>query len=169
MYARVSAAAANAAANRRLSLTLLHFPVPHNPPIYDRRTRGFTYAAPTNYFDNLALADSTLGELRRLMERAGLWDETVVLVSSDHWWRVGMWRGERFWTGEEQALTAGHTDQRVPFILKLGGRNAHLRYEPAFNTVLSQDLLLALLRGEMSTAPEVAAWIDHRRLEATRH
>lgn len=79
-----------------------------------------------------------------------------------------MWRGERFWTGEEQALTVEHTDRRVPFILKLGGRNAHLRYEPTFNTVLSQDLLIALLRSEMSTASEVAAWIDDRRPEATR-
>ncbi|HEY9401500.1 MAG TPA: sulfatase-like hydrolase/transferase [Pyrinomonadaceae bacterium] len=169
VYARVSAAAANAAADRRLSLTLLHFPVPHDPPIYDRLTRGFTYATPTNYFDNLALADSTLGELRRLMERAGLWDETIVLVSSDHWWRVEMWREGLFWTGEEQALTTGHTDRRVPFILKLGGRNTHLGYEPAFNTVLSQDLLLALLRGEMSTPSEVAEWIDSRRQKATRH
>jgi len=169
VYARVSAAAANAVTERGLSLTLLHFPVPHDPPIYDRRTRGLTYDAPTNYFDNLALADSALGGLRRSMERAGLWDETIVLVSSDHWWRVEMWRGERFWTGEEQALTAGHTDRRVPFILKLAGRNTHLRYEPAFNTVLSQDLLIALLRGEMSTASEVAAWIDCRRPEVTRH
>jgi hypothetical protein len=169
VYARVSAAAANAVAERSLSLTLLHFPVPHDPPIYDRRTRDFNYAAPTNYFDNLALADSALGEVRRTMERAGLWDETIVLVSSDHWWRVEMWRGELFWTGEEEALTAGHTDRRVPFILKLGGRNTHLSYEPAFNTVLSQDLLLALLRGEMSTASEVAAWIDRRRPDAARH
>ena len=80
-----------------------------------------------------------------------------------------MWREGRFWTAEEQTLTGGHTDRRVPFILKLGGRNTHLKYEPAFNTVLSQDLLLALLRGEMSSASEVAAWIDSRRPEATRH
>jgi hypothetical protein len=99
------------------------------------------------------------------MERAGVWDETFVLVSSDHWWRTEIWREGRFWTEEDRALTGGLIDRRVPFILKLAERNTHFTYEPSFNTVLSHDLLLALLRGELSSAAEVAAWIDSRRQE----
>jgi hypothetical protein len=33
----------------------------------------------------------------------------------------------------------------------------------SFNTVLSQDLLLALLRGELSTPPDVTSWLYWRR------
>ncbi len=69
-----------------LGLVLLHMPVPHGPAIYDRRRRALTVltAQPDWYLDNLALADRTLGEIRRAMEKAGLWESSAVLVSSDH-------------------------------------------------------------------------------------
>jgi hypothetical protein len=45
-------------------------------------------------------------------------------------------------------------------------QRAGVIYQPSFNTVLSQDLLLALLRGELSAPPDVTAWLDrHRSIE----
>jgi hypothetical protein len=37
------------------------------------------------------------------MEAAGVWDDTIVLVSSDHWWRVDDWQKEHLRTDEERA------------------------------------------------------------------
>jgi hypothetical protein len=54
-------------------------------------------------------------------------------------------------------------DYRVPFILKLKRQRGNVIYNPSFNTVLSQDLLLALLRGELSAPPDMTAWLDLRR------
>jgi hypothetical protein len=48
-------------------------------------------------------------------------------------------------------------------LLKLKGQRAGVIYQPSFNTVLSQDLLLALLRGELSSPPDVTAWLDRHR------
>lgn len=160
---RIAEESAAAAADGALSLVMVHFPAPHWPCMYDRRKDDFTFEGGCNYFDNLKLVDRTLGDLRRSMERAGLWEDTVVLVSSDHWWRTDIWPKNQSWTKEEQAVMSKDADYRVPFILKLKRQRASVIYQPSFNTVLSQDLLLALMRGELSATPEVTAWLDRRR------
>jgi len=160
---RVAEESAAAAADGALSLVMVHFPAPHWPCMYDRRKDDFNFEGGCNYFDNLKLVDRTLGDLRRSMERAGLWEDTVVLVSSDHWWRTDIWPKIQSWTKEEQAVMSKSADYRVPFILKLKRQRASVIYQPSFNTVLSQDLLLALMRGELSAPTDVTAWLDRRR------
>ena len=163
---RMSQEGAAAATDGALSLVLIHFPAPHWPCLYDRRKDDFTFEGGCNYFDNLKLVDRTFGDLRRSMERAGLWDDTVVLLSSDHWWRTDIWPKNQSWTKEEQAVISKDADYHVPFMLKLKRQRASVIYQPSFNTVLSQDLLLALLRGELSAPPDVTAWLDrHRSIE----
>jgi hypothetical protein len=168
---RMSQESAAAAANGAISLVMLHFPAPHFPCQYDRRKDDFTiddFAVKSrcNYFDNLKLVDRTFGDLRRAMERAALWDNTVVLVSSDHWWRTEIWPKNQSWTEEEHAVKSEKSedaDYRVPFMLKLKGQRESLIYQSSFNTVLSQDLLLALLRGALATPADVTAWLDRNR------
>ena len=163
---RIAQESAAAAADGALSLVMVHFPAPHWPCMYDRRKDDFTFEGGCNYFDNLELVDRTFGDLRRSMERAGLWEDTVVLVSSDHWWRTEIWPKNQSWTNEEQAVLSKGADYRVPFMLKLKRQRASVVYKPSFNTVLSQDLLLALMRGELSAPPDVTAWLDrHRSIE----
>ncbi|MBO0797923.1 MAG: sulfatase-like hydrolase/transferase, partial [Blastocatellia bacterium] len=160
---RIGQTSALAVADADISLTLIHFPAPHDPYLYDRRKDDFTYDGGCSYFDNLELVDKTVGELRRSMEQSGLWDDTIVLLSSDHWWRTDIWPKDPSWTEEEQAIVAGGIDYRVPFLLKLKNQKEGSVYHHSFNTVLSQDLILALLRGELSTKTEVAAWLDQHR------
>jgi hypothetical protein len=163
---RISRESAAAAADGSLSLVMIHFPAPHFPSQYDRRKDDFTLEGDCNYFDNLELVDHTFGDLRRATERAALWDNTVVLVSSDHWWRTEIWPRNQKWTEEEQAVKSEGTDYHVPFMLKLKGQKESVIYRPSFNTVLSQDLILALLRGELSAPADVTAWLDrHRSIE----
>ncbi|HZF40376.1 MAG TPA: sulfatase-like hydrolase/transferase [Blastocatellia bacterium] len=163
---RISQESAAAAADGALSLVMIHFPAPHFPCQYDRRKDDFTIEGGRNYFDNLELVDRTFGDLRRAMEQAGWWDNTIVLVSSDHWWRTDIWPKNQTWTEEEQAVKSEGEDHRVPFLLKLKRQKESVIYQPSFNTVLSQDLLLALLRGELSAPADVTAWLDrHRSIE----
>jgi arylsulfatase A-like enzyme len=64
------------------------------------------------YDGNLAYVDQEVGEIRRLMEAAGIWDRTLVIVSADH--------GDQLY---EHAYI-GHLDQvyeaalRIPLIVK---------------------------------------------------
>lgn len=165
-------ASLEAVSNSEIGLLLLHFPVPHPPAIFNRESNEFDASGDKSYLDDLKLADNTLGELRRAMEKAGLWDDAVVVVSSDHWWRGDLWRymrdsRARSWTAEDESVFSG-VDERVPFILRLARQRSSLNYAPAFNTVLTHDLFLALLSGELSDCANVVDWLDtHRSIEAS--
>ncbi len=148
-YLAIRARAKQVASDSGLGLVLVHYPVPHAPHAYDRSTGQFTLRnSPIHgYLDSLELADHTLGELRRTMESARLWDSTTLLVTSDHPYR-------------EAVALDGKMDGRIPFLLKLAGQKNGIIYDPPFNAVLTQDLLLAILHGELSSREAVVAWLN---------
>jgi hypothetical protein len=130
-----------------LNLKLLHFPIPHHPWIYDAKTQSFSAEAKNGYDDNLVLADRTLGEIRVALEQASKWDSSIVVVTADHWWRLA-------------EPVNGQQDQRVPFMIKLAGQKAGMEYQKSFNTVLTRQLLIEVLRGNLTTPSDVVAWLD---------
>ena len=164
-FERILAAALEMAPDPDLGLAMLHFPVPHHPDIYDPERRALSATDRRSYFDNLELADRTLGEVRDVMEAAGLWDESIVIVTSDHWWRA-IHRGDWGLTPEEELVFADEINRRVPFLLKLAKQREASVYPRAFNTLLVHDLILDLLMGGGTTPAAVAAWLDERRATA---
>lgn len=150
-YRNMMKRAEEAAADPRLQLVLLHLPVPHYPGIYDPKTGGLTAYdfRDSWYFDNLALADRTVGDLRRAMEKAGLWESTTVLVSTDH--------ALRWMSGFNET-----TDPRVPYLLKMPGQRQAYSYSRPFTTLLTHDLILDVLQGRLKEPEDVARWIDRR-------
>jgi arylsulfatase len=99
-------------------------------------------AAIALYDANLRWADHNLGELRVQLEAAGLWDEALVIVTSDH--------GEAFWEHGRW----GHMDHlydeqlRVPLVIKLpAGRGLR---------GVVRDELASLL----DVAPSLCQWLD---------
>jgi hypothetical protein len=150
-YENILADAKQMANDAALDLTLVHWPIPHHPPIYDRKRHGFSTSllrsSRTWYLDNLALVDATVGELRREMKRGGTWDRTAVLLTADHSWR-------------SSTALDGKRDFRVPFLLKLAGQKKRLQFDRPFNTVLTSGLLLAILRGDVSTPDLAAQWLE---------
>ena len=143
--------------DRDLGFTLVHLPIPHAPHAYDRKTGTFTLGnSPiAGYIDSLALLDRSVGELRRAMENAGVWDSTTVLFTSDHGYR------------DAEALD-GKTDSRIPYILKLASQKDGVKYTQEFNTVLTADLLLDVLRGEIGDPASAVAWLDRNRTHALK-
>ena len=162
-YRALLSRAEGVVANREFGLTFIHLPVPHPPYIYDRAKGELRDAAGGSYLDNLALADRTLGELRRAMERAGTWEQTTVVVSSDHWMRSDYWRVRPFWTAEDTSTFDERVGHRVPFIVKLAGQKSGATYDAPFNTVLTHDLVLEVLGGRIKDAAELTAWLDAHR------
>ncbi len=146
------------ATDPRYGLVLVHLPIPHAPHPYDRRNGTMTLAnSPVRgYLDSLALLDRTLAELRASMEKSGAWDKTTILIGSDHHYR-------------EDELLDGKTDERVPFLLKFAGQNQGIAYDREFNAVLTHDLILSVLRGEVSTAADAAVWLDRNRARVPLH
>jgi Sulfatase len=149
VYRAIMREAERLSVDRDYGFTLVHLPVPHAPHAYDRKSGTFTLGnSPiAGYIDSLALLDRTVGELRRTMENSGTWDSTTVLFTSDHGYR------------DSEELD-GKSDPRIPYLLKLAGQKEAVEYTPQFNTVLSADLLLAVLRGEIGDPASAKAWLD---------
>lgn len=167
-YVNIQEEAKQMAGDPTLQLIMIHYPIPHPPGIYDRTTQSFSVDRRSGYLDNLVLTDIALGELRREMEQRGLWEGTSVLITADHGLRAGrIWLKHPIWkptfTIEDPAVTGSVAEDRVPFLLRIGGQSIGATYEPAFNNILSHDLLLALLSGEISTHSDATNWLDKHR------
>ena len=138
------------AVNDRFGLVLLHLPVPRPPGIYDPATGRLTarnFTGPGGgYLDNLMLADRIIAELRRGLQRARLDDRTWLIVSADRWWKASK-------------SYDGHEDHRVPFLVRPpeGGRTTHV--DAVFNTLVTHDLVLAILRGSIRGADDAGDWL----------
>jgi hypothetical protein len=151
IYSAIEPSAERYAGNPALDFVFLHLPIPHEPVIFNMATGqlGADRIHPV-YADNLALADQTLGRIRAAMEATGTWDDTTVLLSSDHWFRY-------------TAHPASDRFNRVPFLLKLKGQHLGVRYDLPFNTVVTGSLLLSIVDGKVQTPEDAVRWLNEHR------
>ena len=136
----------------QLGLVFIHLPVPHAPEIYDRRSGRLTpYALHKDwFFDNLVIADQTLGQIRSSMQRTGLWDKSAIILTSDHSLREGM-------------MAHPHPVPLVPFMVKMPGQSRGTTFDSPFTTEIIRPLVEAILRGEV-TAANLPDWMrQHSR------
>jgi hypothetical protein len=135
--------------NQMYGLTLYHSFVPHEPGIFLPEKNSYSLlgqAFPPGYFNNLALLDKDLGLLRRAMEKEGLWERSWVIVSADHGWRTS-------------DTYDGKIDIRIPFMVKAPGDSKSIEYSNRFNTVITYDLILAILRRQVESHDDVVKWL----------
>ncbi len=128
----------------------LHLIAPHTPWIWDSATDAYslTEFAPDGIFGNIELADHMLGEIRRAMESEGQWEQSAVIVTSDH---VENYRPK--WLDPT-------IDKRVPLIVKLPGAGTGVAYDRPIRALVVHDLASALLRGEIATYEALTSWLD---------
>jgi hypothetical protein len=150
------------AVDPRIGFMLLHFPTPHMYAIYNRWRKNFSTEPTTDYLDNLALVDRTVGELRAKLEAVGLWDQTSILITADHGFRPEMWRGRYGWTENMERISEKGESHLVPFILKLAKKQEHLVVDRPFSNIILSDLATAVLGGQISTASQAGDWIERR-------
>ena len=87
------------------------------------------------------------------MEEAGTWDTTTIIFSADHPYR------------HRDALDGHPVSRRVPFLVKLAGPERQQRYLPPFSALLTKNLILAILGGEISRPDQLPSWIDLHRTD----
>lgn len=151
-YRNILETTKKAIVDQNINLVLAHFPVPHAPYIYDRNSSKFVLRhnrPPSAYLDNLKLVDITLDNIRSVMETSGIWDNTTIIVTSDHWWR-------------KSNEYDGTLDHRVPFIVKLSGNSNKAVYTKRFNTIIAHDMVLAILNKRINSNETLIAFINGR-------
>ena len=100
------------------------------------------------------------------MEAAGCWENSTILVTSDHPLRPSAWNQEFSWSREEAAVMGNKEYPWVPFLVKVAGQTRPVTYTAPFNTVLIHDLIVGLIRGQLSTPEDVLGWLDRNRSRA---
>lgn len=138
--------------NPNLDLVMLHLPVPHIPYLYDMKSKHFvkSHIVSDGYFNNLALVDKTIKDIRTTLHQNGLEERTAIIISSDHWWRA-------------KNMMSGTKDYRVPFILFLLNSYSETHYDKPFNTVLTRQIITELLAGKIVDYESLVHWLNDRR------
>jgi predicted outer membrane lipoprotein len=149
--------AANAlVANEDIDFAFVHLPVPHPPGLYHRSTG--VLAPGGSYIDNLALADRTLGELEATLASTASAPMTTLIVSSDHSWRVPMWRNAIGWTAEDERASGGRFDTRPLLMVRLPGQTQPQTITQPLPALKEHDMIENFLQGSVTQA-ELDAWI----------
>jgi hypothetical protein len=140
--------------NRNLNFVYIHLPIPHPPGISpDGSQRN------PDYFDNLRLVDSTIGQIRSELERCGDWNDTAVLVTSDHPFRPELWAPSPMWDSEIARISRREWQPYIPFVLKLPNQHKRETESERFNTVITGDLLIEILNGRLRSPTDVSRWL----------
>jgi hypothetical protein len=139
----------------RIRFVFLHIPVPHPPGIYNRNTHQLVVGG--NYLDNLTLADDTLGTLLGEIEETASSDQTTIIVSSDHSWRIPIWRSDRDWTPEEENVSQGRFDKRPVFLVHFPNQNSGKDILSPVPELVEHDIVASILQGKMKSSEDLNA------------
>jgi hypothetical protein len=129
-----------------IRFVFIHLPVPHPPGIYDRRTGALCDCG--TYIDNLALSDRVLSELMRSLNATPLASKTTVIISSDHSWRLPIWRPKAQWTKEEEVASRGVFDTRPVLMIHFPGQESEQAVTAPFEAIRIHEIIEHTLRGE---------------------
>jgi hypothetical protein len=135
-----------------LDLLFFHSSIPHLPII------GRHNSEDENNYSALEVVNDTVRDIRDILEKREEWNDTLVIVSSDHASRLKNARDFEFLPEEEKR--AALDDRRVPFIVKLPGQTTRVDYAPTLNTVITKRLILEVLDGKANDPQQLLSWFD---------
>ena len=162
-YQDILSRAEQLAANPSFDLVFVHFPVPHPPGFFRRDVGRFDCSG--DYLDNYGLVETALAGVRKAMEASGTWQNSALLVTSDHPYRPWLWGGMPLRPNDSKTPDVNRMYRLVPFIVRLPSSDKTLRYTRRFSTVIVHDLVWALLQGQIANQAQLVAWLDRHVAE----
>lgn len=145
-------------AEERLGFVFIHLPVPHPGGFYDRRTGRLGVNG--SYIDNLVLADEALQQLMEWVEETPTASRTTVIVSSDHAWRVRMWKMSPLWTEEDEQVSQERFDPRPVLMVRFPGSATGTKIEAAFPELKTHELIGGVIAGKIGSNADVEKWVS---------
>lgn len=156
-YRNVMESAPSLIGNEKVRFVFLHFPIPHPPGRYDRQRHVLRMGG--TYLDNLVLADDTLGLLLQYIDATSSSNRTTVIISSDHSWRIPLWRHSEFWSAEEERASGGRFDDRPVLLIHFPGQNSGNDVNTSLPELLEHDIIADMLRGKLNNSQDLAAFL----------
>jgi hypothetical protein len=144
-----------------INLAFVHLFLPHPPGLYDRKTGRVRMGG--SYIDNLALADRSLGDLLAALAQTPSANQTTLIISSDHSWRVHLWRHTFGWTNEDEAASRhGYFDPRPTLIVRFPGESSPTGITHPVPLLAMHDMIERMIAGEISDPQHLDAWAAQR-------
>ena len=144
--------------DNQIRFVFFHLPIPHPPGIYDRRCHMLHPGG--DYLDNLVLADDTLGILMEKIDASPPASQTTVIVTSDHSWRVPMWRPGEDWTDEEERVSEGKFDDRPVLLIHFPDQKSGQDIHTALPEMLEHDMIAGMLLGRINNSEDLDAFLS---------
>jgi hypothetical protein len=91
------------------------------------------------------------------LERSGKWQDTILIISSDHPWRVKVESDFDYLPVSQREKMV--RDRRVPFIVRFPGQTARVDVDNRFNTIVSRLLLHDIFAGKVRDQYELKEWL----------
>lgn len=157
LFQRIRETALEALANPDLDVVFVHWPIPHPPGVL----RESLETADPGYLDNLELTDWTVGEVRETLEARGMWERTLLMVTSDHSLRPELWNSSGFLTEEDMAAAGEQQDALVPFLLKMPGQDRGVALTGNVDLSIAADFTIEVLAGGLRENGEAIQYIEH--------
>jgi hypothetical protein len=159
-YQRLMSEGLELVRDANIRFVLVHLPIPHPSGIYDRKTHRISPKG--SYVDNMVLTDEALGAIREAIAGTASAGSTMLVVSSDHSWRVPLWRGSVSWTAEDERVSQGKFDSRSVLMVHFPGENAGTTVAGKFPGLNLHNLLQAMLKGEVRSSGALTEWASSR-------
>lgn len=119
---------------------------PHAPAIIRASTGEFLAepAASVSNLENMVLVDQTLGKVRSILEADQSWDQTLVVLTSDHW--------QRDFAGDHLPPLPGKTQiengLRIPLLVKFPGQTSPMGISQNISNVIIRQWIESLAQGK---------------------
>jgi Sulfatase len=143
--------------DERIRFVFLHLPVPHPPGIYNRNNHQIRQGG--SYLDNLVFADDLLGILLRELDSTASNQQTTLIISSDHSWRIPLWKSSPFWTEEDDRASGGRFDSRPVLMIHFPGQQNTILQTQKIPELALHAILLRMLQ-EQGMHQDLP-WISH--------
>ena len=144
-----------------IDFVFIHLPLPHPRGFYNRRTKRI--APGGSYLDNLALADDTLGKLLNTLNQTRSAGMTTLVVSSDHSWRVPMWRHSGGWTQEDELASQGRFDSRPTLVVHFPGETQPEEVGQVLPLLAMHDLLQGMVQDRIDSPADLNLNLEKMR------
>jgi hypothetical protein len=141
----------------RIRFVFVHLAIPHPRAVYDRRSHILRPSG--DYLDNLVLADDTLSVLMKEIDASPAAARTIVLVTSDHSWRVPLWRPLEDWTDEEERASSGKFDDRPVLLVHFPGQKSNREISTELPEMLEHDMIAGMLLGQIENPEDLDAFL----------
>ncbi|GLH75076.1 hypothetical protein GETHLI_35790 [Geothrix limicola] len=133
----------------RRDLVWVHFPVPHWPAVSGPKG---------SYLDNLLAADAALKSFRSCLVQSGRWEDAIVIVVGDHWFRRPADPNDPFVRGSERRWIK--RDHRVPLLIKLQNQTTGVSCDSPCNTLLLRSLVNTFRQDRLHSSQDIIQWIQ---------